>query len=64
MTEQEIKPQNESQTEQELPQSSFVPPLKKKIDAIKEEYKRLFLGIGMVLMFIYSIYLFYNAFVK
>lgn len=66
MTEQEIKSQEESeeQVKQELPQPDRIPPLKKKIDGVKEEYKRVFLVAGMALMFIYAIYLLYNAFVK
>lgn len=57
MKEQEFEQELEREESKPLPES----PIKKKVDSIKEEYKRLFLGVMMVLMLIYAIYLICNV---
>lgn len=57
MKEQEFEQELENEESKPLPES----PFKKKVDGIKEEYKRLFLGVTMVLMLIYAIYLICNV---
>lgn len=57
MKEQEFEQELENEELKHLPES----PIKKKVDGIKEEYKRLFLGVTIVLMLIYAIYLICNV---
>lgn len=59
MKEQEFKQELENENEESKPLAES--PFKKRVDAIKEEYKRLFLGIVMALMLIYAIFLICNV---
>lgn len=65
LQEQEQQPEQQPEQVQEQPEipNVFISPLKKRIDGVKEEYKRLFLFATMALMFLYSIYLLYQAFI-